>query len=349
MTRDAEPHEKAVDLFAYFAALSEVSERFVASEALQLIRGAAEAGVLGAFSQATTVAMAAKDLNRDESHLTDLCAALRSHGVLMSDDGVHFTLHSAWAMLVRPGGHQPLEVLMELSGTRGRMLRSIARGEHSGWAGDTRERFNYAIAVSPDPWSPATVAAFSASMQTNPEVVALLNSGARYLELGCGVAGNMCTLLQAFPNVRAVGVEMASDLADEARRRAHALGIADRLDIVCADATTFSRPNSFDIVFWSQMFFPAASRRAALAVSLQSLRPGGLIWSPAFDQTAVHKEPLSKTACDLVLDRVIHGSWGVPHREPEELRAELEDAGFVGAYVLDRPGSKVVLGHRPVD
>lgn len=336
-------------MFAYFAALSAVSDRFADSEALQLIRGAAESGLLGAFLKARTVAEAAQYLGRNATHIADLSTALRSHGVLMSDDGVLFTLNTDWAMLVQPGGWQPLAVMMEMSDARGRILRSIAHGVRDGWADESYDRFSYAVGASPDPRSPATVAAFAASMQANPEVFALLTAGARYLELGCGVAGGMCTLLQAFPLIHAVGIEMARDLSDEAQRRAHDLGIADRLEVVCGDATAFSRPSSFDLVFWSQMFFPATTRAAALAVSMQSLRPGGVIYSPAIDQTAVHNDPQSQGARELVLDRVIHGSWGVPHREPDELRAELEDAGFVDVYVLDRPGSKVVLGHRPVD
>ena len=105
MTQDDEPRQETVDMFAYFAALSAVSDRFVVSKALQLIRGAAEARALAALLAEATVAKTAQDLQRSEAQLADLCVARHAHGVLMSDDGAHFTLHTAWAMLVRPGGN----------------------------------------------------------------------------------------------------------------------------------------------------------------------------------------------------------------------------------------------------
>lgn len=67
---------------------------------------------------------------------------------------------------------------------------------------------------------------------------ARLSAGERHLELGCGLAGRILCLLQAYPAMTAVGVERAPDLAAEARRRAERLGVADRFVVVVSDATS---------------------------------------------------------------------------------------------------------------
>ena len=53
----------------------------------------------------------------------------------------------------------------------------------------------------------------------------------------------------------AVGVELDSGLAAEARWRAERLGVADRFEVVCADATSVRLDGLFDVVAWSQFFF----------------------------------------------------------------------------------------------
>jgi trans-aconitate methyltransferase len=164
--------------------------------------------------------------------------------------------------------------------------------------------------------------------------LAALRDGGTLLELGCGVAGRTLALLQGVPDLRVVGLELAEDLAAEARSRAEALGVADRFEVVLADATTFDRPGAFDVVFWSQFFFPAASRRAALGVAFASLRPSGIVQAPlAGDFPTMRAEPDGGQARYYAVSRVVYESWGVPERTPEQLAAELEEAGFVDVDV----------------
>ena len=115
---------------------------------------------------------------------------------------------------------------------------------------------------------------------TPPAVRERFRDDDRILELGCGVAGQLLCTLRAFPGATAVGVERSADLAAEARRRSQALGVADRLDVIVGDAATVRLEGEFDVVAWSQFFFPSESRAGALATAYAALRPGGLIVAP---------------------------------------------------------------------
>jgi cyclopropane fatty-acyl-phospholipid synthase-like methyltransferase len=158
------------------------------------------------------------------------------------------------------------------------------------------------------------------------------------LELGCGVAGRILTIMQAAPGLTAVGVELSPDLAAEAERRAAELGLRDRFTVVCADAADFTSDERFDRVFWSQFFFPSGSRAAALATAHRCLRRGGILSLPVADDDPAER-----------LFRLLLASWGVPLRTPDELAAEIEEAGFVDVEVrgADTPEPTSVHAVRP--
>jgi SAM-dependent methyltransferase len=204
--------------------------------------------------------------------------------------------------------------------------------------------------VSPNPFSAAIVAAMRAGVGIPDAVRGRLRDGDRHLELGCGVAGRILCVLQAFPTLTAVGVEQTPDLAAEAERRAVALGVADRFEVVCADAATTRLDGAFDIAFWSQFFFPQVSRAGTLATAYDALRPGGMLLAPLLgDPSVARSEPHGTSARGLALARVVHGLWGVPDRSPDELVTEVAAAGFVDVAVSAAPdaGVLVVVGTVP--
>ena len=132
----------------------------------------------------------------------------------------------------------------------------------SGFAGlSSVDRLAYATAVSPDPFSPGIVAAMRAGAGVPDAVRGRVHDGDRHLELGCGVAGRILCVLQAFPTLTAVGVELAPDLAAEAERRAAALGVADRFEVVCADATTVRLDGTFDVASGASSSSPGQAAR----------------------------------------------------------------------------------------
>jgi hypothetical protein len=126
--------------------------------------------------------------------------------------------------------------------------------------------------------------------------------------------------------------------------------VADRFEVICADATTVRPDSFFDVAFWSQFFFPAASRAGTLATAYQALRPGGMLLAPLLgDPSVAESDPHGSSTQSLSLARAVHGLWGVPDRSPEALVQEVADSGFVDVVVSRAPdsGVVVVIGTRP--
>jgi ubiquinone/menaquinone biosynthesis C-methylase UbiE len=178
-----------------------------------------------------------------------------------------------------------------------------------------------------------------------PEWRRRASAGARYLELGCGLAGGMLTELQMFPAMTATGVELAADLVAEAQARAEQLGVADRVEWVVGDAAQFDRPDSYDLCFWSQFFFPSPTRAAALATAARCLRPGGMLGAPV--RARPDAEPTSDEVLDYLLDDVLFAGWGIPERSDQELIEEVAEAGFVEVSVVSEPPWVVVQAFKP--
>jgi SAM-dependent methyltransferase len=182
-------------------------------------------------------------------------------------------------------------------------------------------------------------------VQALPEWQRRASAGARYLELGCGLAGGMLAELQMFPTMTATGVELAADLVAEAHARAEQVGVADRVEFVVGDATRFDRPDSYDLCFWSQFFFPSATRAAALATAARCLRPDGMLGAPV--RARPDADASSDEVLDYQLDNVLFSNWGIPERNADELADEVAAAGFVEVSVVSEPPWMVVQAFKP--
>ncbi|MEI8237950.1 MAG: class I SAM-dependent methyltransferase [Actinomycetota bacterium] len=330
-------------LTAWFGASSALEEPLAAAQGWWLVWGAADSGLLAAAQQPVTIAELGAASSVPTAVVELACRAFELLGVFVRTDD-RFSLSPTWAALTNPGGFQPWGTAFGMVDARTRMLRNALTGGADYFGDDDADRLAYAKGCSPDPFRPGVGELYRASMSRTPELFELLDRRCDLLELGCGVAGNLCSQLQAFPQVRAVGVELAADLADEARHRAALLGLADRFEVVTDDVAVFRRSSSFDVAFWSQMFFPAASRQAALATALDSLRPGGLLMSPVVEQP----DPTSSASLATVLDDLLSTSWGVPAVRPDELEHEFRLAGFLDVHRVHRAASLLVVGRRPI-
>jgi hypothetical protein len=166
------------------------------------------------------------------------------------------------------------------------------------------------------------------------------------LERVSAVASRKTALQRAFATGTAVGVELAQDLVDYGRARAEQVGVADRLELVVADATTYRPEGQFDLVSWSQFFFPEPARAGALTTALRALGPAGWVTMPViWDGTA--RPQGSREQQELAVERLALDLWGVPLRSTAEVVAEVTAAGFVDVRVESRPYIHFVRGRRP--
>jgi hypothetical protein len=314
----------------WFEAYDEVLTPVLGPHGLvNVLLGADSRGVLTALAEPTTLDELATRTGLLEERTRTLLHTLVVHDVVHVT-GDRYELTEPWQTLMSSGGFVSLSDTLASAEIEGRMLRDVAAGADY-WDISPDERLVLARAISPNPFASDLVDAFRAQLSTDPDVAALAAGGV-LLELGCGVAGRLLTMLQALPAMRAVGVELAEDLATEARRRAEALGVADRFEIVCCDAADFRRPEAFDVGFWSQFFFPSHARPAALHTLFESVRPGGTVQATLLgDETAAPRGPEGR---HRALFRMILEGWGVPDRDPDTLAAELTTAGFVDARLV---------------
>jgi SAM-dependent methyltransferase len=299
---------------------------------LALVQGAEAIGLLEVLREPATDEQLAAATGLSDRRVRAVRAALLLHDVV-EPAGAGHRLTGAWAALVADDAFVALADSLASAQIEARLLRDVAAGPDY-WTMPAADRILFARAVSANPFSPGLVEAFRRGLEHDPAGPALA-AGGPLLELGCGVAGRVLTLLQAVPGLRAVGVELSDDLAAEARRRAQALGVGDRFEVVCADADAFSRPESFAVAFWSQFFFPDEARTGALRTMFTSLRSGGLAQAPLLgDDAALRTDEPGAEARERAIFRVILDGWGVPDRDRDGLAAEFEEAGFVDAHYV---------------
>jgi SAM-dependent methyltransferase len=284
-------------------------------------------------------------LDRSADRVGAVLRVLASHEIVTcAADG--WVLAAGWPDLVT--GSTP----MSLEGSLGAARVSVAQLEAAldapadYWALSPADRALVARGMSFDPSAPGTAEMVRRDVALLPGVAEALADGGRVLELGCGLASRLCATLLALPEARGVGVELDESLAGLARERAEALGIADRLTIRTGDAGAFEPDGPFDLVSWSQFFFPARYRAAALATARRALRPGGWITCPVI-WDGQEPTPGTPYAQELASMAVLLDIWDVPLRSVDDVRREYADAGFVDLRVDPGPGVHLVRGRQP--
>ncbi|MBW9119594.1 methyltransferase domain-containing protein [Microbacterium trichothecenolyticum] len=333
--------EQEVEFFTAMRAV--VTPLVTASALLQVIDRAERAGMLRELREGSDTTRIAGATGLPLDTVVALCGALVANGIAEPvADG--FRLTPDWRAITGGGAFVSLADMIAQS----RVIDAMLSGRESAYASlSPEDRSTFAHAVSPNPYSPELVERIRAEIAASPWWSGMTEGG-RHLELGCGVAGRMLTVLQAMPRLRAVGVELDPALAEEARRRASDLGIRDRIEIVTGDATTYRTDEPFDFGFWSQWFFPTPTREAALASLFANVRSGGVVRSPVFgDHGRMADDLHGDEARQYSLNRVMLDGWGVPERTPEQLKAEFEDAGFIDVTIVYHDINDGIYARRP--
>lgn len=321
---------------SFFAALAQVQPALGRSDLHALLSGAQASGLLERVRDGLPLVVDGVDAG--------VLEALAAHGVAEAcprPGGPAYRLAPAWARVADPAAPMPLAALLARVEARAGMLRRAAAG-HTFWSSERAERLAYAAGVSLDPFSPLAPYAARAFYAADAEVAEALDAARDALELGCGVAGRILSTAQAYPHLRQTGVELAPDLADEARRRAGELGVAHRVRILTADATDLDHEGSYDFGFWAQFFFAEAARPAALATLHRALRPAAMVMAPVLGPGAHEGDPDDERLLDAAAERVLHQAWGVPPRTADELAEELRSAGFAQVRVVPGATDRVV-------
>ena len=107
----------------------------------------------------------------------------------------------------------------------------------------------------------------------------------RALDLAAGEGRNAIWLARRGWDVTAVDFSRVA--LEKGRTLAGSTGSAATggIEWVCADATTWSRPDSYDLVVIAYLQLPADQRRAAVGAGFAALRPGGTLLVVGHDTT----------------------------------------------------------------
>jgi len=103
-----------------------------------------------------------------------------------------------------------------------------------------------------------------------------LETGQTLLDLACGKGELLCTWARDH-GVSEVGVDKSVAFTAAARARAEELGVADRVTIVHADASTYIAEDPFDVGSCIGATWIGDGVAGTIDLLRQSLRPGGLI------------------------------------------------------------------------
>lgn len=325
-------------LAEYLAAASPLLEWIAGAEAVVLLEAVHQAGLFDAFTTPIDPAGLAASGRLDRAAAQALCQALHVHGVL-ERHGEHYQLSPQFAALLAPDAPQPLADLLARSAARRRALTKLARPDVHDTALPPEDRLAIARGAGISATSPAGQRLAATLTQGLPELATMLESG-HHLEVGCGVGNMLLSLATSFPHLTLVGLDIDPATLAEARRRTHALGLTDRVELRHQDARELTDVGTFDVAQWSQFFFPADGRATILAAVHRALKPGGYLLCPILAPDHAGPPAASRAAA---ISGLIFTRCGVPIRDGAELATEVQHAGFDIVRVIDGPPNPLML------
>lgn len=163
-----------------------------------------------------------------------------------------------------------------------------------------------------------------------PGVRDKLEQGCRVLDVGCGGAGLMMRIAQAWPRARCHGVDVDSHGIATARERIAAAGLSERVTVAQIGGEAAQERDAFDLAVLFEVLheIPVVHREGVLAQTFDALKPGGILF--ILDETfASRNDELRRPEYAFAVQTAYNElTWGnvVPTREQQETL--LSGAGF---------------------
>lgn len=169
------------------------------------------------------------------------------------------------------------------------------------------------------------------------------------VDLGCGNAWYLRRLAARFPHVRGIGLDGFPANIEDARARARAEGLADRIELRAGDLHHFAIDEQVDLIAMNRALHHVWNEKDnVLRILAEHLRPGGwaVIWEPAWPkERSSLRDPAMRAMALQNLSEHVQGNHFL---RPDEIAAELARAGFEPRIHLFADGREaVVTGHKP--
>jgi predicted O-methyltransferase YrrM len=339
--RPATP-ETALERYGTMASARSTIETWAAgAQALALLAAVEEVGWSGLLAEGCDLATLEGRTGLPAPRLELVLDTLAGHGVVERDAGA-VRLTPGFALLCGDDANCPLPDVLAYQALRIRLAREAVTAAETALTAEDALVVAKGVAGRV---TPLTQTMFGHLMEALPEYT-VLGEGGRLLDVGCGVGWAMLNLALLHPQGRQVGIELVPEVADEARRRATALGVADRVEVRSQDARTFGEIDAFDLTFWAQPFFPASTRADTLAMIRRALKPGGvLIMQELFTPPEPDDDAATRA---FALERLAYQSQGIDFApSAERLSEEAQAAGFEPSRLARTPIGRCVVMRRP--
>jgi hypothetical protein len=158
----------------------------------------------------------------------------------------------------------------------------------------------------------------------------LEQAGARFLDVGVGVASLAIAMCRAFPQVHVVGVDSYELPLSMARENVVRAGLASRIELVQRPIEMLEDEKSFDLAWLPTFFIPEATLPAATARVHAALRPGGWIIYPT------GASPTANAQQSAIFGLLTH-LWGGPGLSVERAESLLKEAHFTSVRSIQGP------------
>jgi SAM-dependent methyltransferase len=301
------------------------------AQALALLDETFAQGWIDFLTEPRDPAAVAAFTGQDPDRVRDVLAALVANGIAVTESGSYRLTPEYTAALADDA---PTDLAAKVTNSRlvARQITNVVRTGSAPLSAEEALIVATAFAFRPGNGARAMVKLL---FEPLPEMWEAMREG-RLLDVGSGIGGFVLTAATMLPAMRATTLELIPEVAAAAAERAKHLGVSDRIDVRCMDARDFDEPSAFDVAFWAQPFFPAATRAATLAVIHRSLRPGG--------QLLVQELEAPSEGPGFALRRVVAQAQGIPFGRPlESLVTECLDAGFADARIIASDFGRVAL------